>query len=118
MQPDPTCDVNRTVILVNLTKYLDNAIALAAQEDTIKYVIRPSWSDVVVSQTERLLGKNDNSCLVKVTLDSLNSQIKVVSASKSLPASHVYNNVWIRSSKTHIKRLLEISYKGALDLFL
>ncbi len=54
--------------------------------------------------------------LVKVQLRDLDTKKRVLRSKLKLANTQDYGNVWIRSSKPHIERLIDINFKTILDM--
>ena len=71
--------------------------------------------DVDVVRAKQLPSRNGRPGLVKVQLNSLQEKIQLLRAKHDLKQKEGYRNVFIRSSKTHMERLLELNIKTMLE---
>ena len=62
-------------------------------------------------------GQRPPTPLVKVEFpDLLDTNKRVLRAKLNLANTEDYQNVWIRSSKTHVERLIDVNFKTILDM--
>ena len=113
---NPVDDIERTVVLMNLKEERDDALTLYDRITEMIETLGESVSDVTVSQVKRLQSRNNKPGLVKVALDSKDSKIRVLKAKAKLKNTEMYKKVWMRSSKSHTERLLELNFKQVLQL--
>ena len=71
--------------------------------------------DVQVARAKRLPSRNGYPGLVKVQLNSLDDKKSVLRAKHKVKEKDGYHNVYIRSSKTHVERLLELNFNALLN---
>ena len=71
--------------------------------------------DVPVIRATRLPSRNNRPGLVKIEVDSLDSKLKLLRKKFELKETENYKNVFLRSSKSHTERLLEINILKLLD---
>jgi len=60
--------------------------------------------------------RHPSTPLVKVQLRDLDAKKRVLRSKLKLATTQDYANVWIRSSKSHIERLIDINFKTILDM--
>jgi gas vesicle protein len=61
-------------------------------------------------------GQRPSTPLVKVELPDLETKKRVLRAKLQLANTPEFSNVWIRSSKPHVERLIELNFKTILDM--
>ena len=54
--------------------------------------------------------------LLKIELPNLENKIRVLRAKKRLENSEEWKRCWIRSSKSHVERLIDLNFKTMLDM--
>ncbi len=69
-----------------------------------------------LGQREARPGQRQVTPLVKVQLRNLDDKKKVLRAKLNLANSTDFGNVWIRSSKPHIERLIDLNFKTILEM--
>lgn len=109
---DPVDDVDRTVIVINLSE--DDDVSLHNRISDVMTQLECPGDSVV--QVKRLEGRNGKPGLVKVAFNSKESKIEVLRAKSKLKTTQRYKRVWMRSSKTHAERLMELNFKKMLDM--
>ena len=67
-------------------------------------------------QREARPGQRPQTPLVKVQLLDLEAKKRVLRAKLHLGNTQQFSNVWIRSSKPHIERLIDINFRTILDM--
>ena len=110
---DAVDDVDKTIIVTNLQEDQDDSLTLSDKIDEMLNVIQTPNR---VVQLKRLPGRHGKPGLVKVAFESKESKIQVLRAKGNLKNTQKYSRVWLRSSKTHAERLLEINFKKMLTM--
>ena len=114
---DPVNDPDRTLIIINLKADHDDESTLPNKVEDILKILSPEIEENInVVQVKRIPSRNQKPGLVKVAMDSKASKIAVLRAKSLLKDSEKYSKVYLRSSKTHAERLIEINFKKMLDI--
>ena len=72
--------------------------------------------EVTIKRVLRIASRNAYPGIVKIEVDSTQNKIKVLRKKGMLIENNgVYRNVFLRSSKSHVERLLELNTKKLLD---
>ena len=71
--------------------------------------------DIPVVRATRLPSRNSRPGLVKIEVNSLENKIKLLRKKFSLKDTQDFKNVYLRSSKSHTERLLELNIMKLLD---
>ena len=71
--------------------------------------------NVNIARAKRLPSRNGQLGLVKVQLQSLEEKKAVLRAKHKVKEKEGYRNVYIRGSKTHVERLVELNFRTLLD---
>ena len=109
---EPVDDVNRTVIVINLSE----VDPLPLSERITDMLTQLECPENTVVQVKRLEGRYGKPGLVKVAFDTRQSKIEVLRAKSKLKDVQHYKKVWMRSSKTPVERVMEQNFKKMLDL--
>ena len=72
-------------------------------------------NDVTVKRAKRLPSRNGQPGLVKVQFENLDDKKSVLRAKQKTREREGYRNVYLRSSKTHVERLLELNFRALID---
>ena len=70
---------------------------------------------IPVVRATRLPSRNNRPGLVKIEVNSLENKIKLLRKKFSLKDTQDFKNVYLRSSKSHVERLLELNIMKLLD---
>lgn len=113
---EPVDDIDKTLVMYNLTEDRDDSLTLYPKVLDMIKVMGEEVKDVRVIQCKRLRSHNNKPGIVKVAVDSKGSKIAVLKAKGKLKQSDKYKKVWVRSSKTHTERLIELNFKKMLQI--
>ena len=118
---EPTADPEKTVVMLNVPEVENDDVSLDVKVQDIltalgDYNGQAVKDSVTVVQTKRIPSRNQYPGLVKVAFDCKNSKIIVLKTKQKLKNHNVLGNIWIRSSKTHAERLIELNCKKLLNL--
>ncbi len=103
-------DVDRCIIISGMTYEDDEDLA----EKCTQLIEDPS---VNVVECKRLRQRNKKKPpLVKVALGSLEEKIKVLRAKTDIIKKKDFGSLWIRSSKPHVERLIDLNNRALLEL--
>ena len=71
--------------------------------------------DIPVIRATRLPSRNNFPGLVKIEVDSETNKVKILRKKGNLKETERYKKVFLRSSKSHVERLLELNIQKLLD---
>ncbi len=104
-------DPEITVIASNVPCQ-DGEIAIDVARDIIECGL--GIRDIPVIRAKRLTPRGDAPGILKIVLPSLQHKIHVLKNKSKLSTSDKYNRVFLRSSKTHAERLIELNTQTLL----
>lgn len=108
---NPLDDPNVTIIATNI-KAEPNEDLLAVAKDLVAHLDE----DVRVVAAHRLKSRKINKPgLVKISFASVDEKIRVLRQKRNLSGIQGYGSVFLRSSKSHTERLLELNAKTLLN---
>lgn len=109
--PNPLSDPDRTIIASNVSQSQDEDIFDVAQ--TLVSHLSESATVVAAARLRsRISGKPG---LVKICLQSVDEKIEILRKKRDLLQTREYRSVFIRSSKSHAERLIELNAKTILS---
>ena len=100
-------------------------IAFGLQEDVdenvsekISILIREGLklNGLAVVRAVRLPSRDERPGLIKFQVESLENKIQILRSKRSLEVSDVYKDVYLKSSKSHTDRLIELNFKEMLKM--
>ncbi len=104
-------DPEYTVVAVNLPSPDDEDLT-----DTVSRMLQTlDVDDDIVSRTHRLRGRDGKLGLVKVQVKSKNAKIEVLRAKRRLKDSGEFRRTYLRSSKSHVERLVDLNFRTILQ---
>lgn len=107
-----TYDPETTIVVTGLPVEDDEDIV-----DKAAKLIRQGLGvrDVPPVRAMRLTSRDERPGLVKIQVDTLDNKIKLLK-NKTKLKDNDYDNVYIRSSKSHTDRLIELNFKKILEI--
>ena len=103
-------DPDTTLIATGIT-YSDNENV----QDKAKYLIDALGLDIPVVRAKRLTPRGRHPGLVKIELQSLDHKLQVLRNKNKLSNHNIYRKVYLRSSKSHSDRLIEINANTLIE---
>lgn len=100
-------DPDRTIIASNITKNTNEDI-LEIAKDLVRHL---SDSANVLAAVRLRSRVNVKPGLVKISFESVEHKIEVLRKKRDLMATPAYKSVFLRSSKSHTERLIELNAK-------
>jgi hypothetical protein len=113
VENDPLNNADLTVIATNVEQTPEEDILEVAKE-----MISLLDESAVVSAAIRLRNRDQSSrrpALVKIGFESVQDKIRVLREKRRLRETEKYRNVFLRGSKTHTERLLELNARTLLN---
>ena len=107
---NPLNDPERTIIVSNLKQNQDEDI-LETATDLVRCLSDSASVVAALRLKSRLNGKPG---LVKISFQSTEEKIEVLRRKRDLREVDVYKSVFLRSSKSHAERLIELNAKNHL----
>lgn len=104
-------DPDRTIIASNITQNTNEDI-LEIAKDLVRHL---SDSANVLAAVRLRSRVNDKPGLVKISFQSVEQKIEVLRKKRDLMATPAYKSVFLRSSKSHTERLIELNAKTILS---
>ena len=107
------CDV--TVIVSNL-RQRPGEIPLDAAKELVKALGDHVFDKTVITDAKRCNERNRGTpSVLKIAFENVEQKVNVLRAKQELKQSRHYKNVYMRGSKTHTERILELNAKTLLS---